>query len=123
MQLDSRHANHALRRHPRLLREGKERGDLRDRCFLHRTTIEEGNRPSTQAPNLLIDFSDKMSMNLFKLARCYLKLFKLLDFQSQLPIIDPSLYIHRYCKALDLGANTKGVTFTAIKLIQCMKRD
>lgn len=64
-----------------------------------------------------------MNMNLFKLARCFLKLFKFLDFQSQLPIIDPSLYIHRYCKALDLGAKTKGVTFTAIKLIQRMKRD
>lgn len=76
-----------------------------------------------QAPYLLIDFSDKMNMNLFKLARCFLKLFKFLDFQSQLPIIDPSLYIHRYCKALDLGVKTKGVTFTAIKLIQRMKRD
>lgn len=78
---------------------------------------------SKKAPYLLIDFSDKMNMNLFKLARCFLKLFKFLDFQSQLPIIDPSLYIHRYCKALDLGSKTKGVTFTAIKLIQRMKRD
>lgn len=78
---------------------------------------------SKTAPYLLIDFSDKMNMNLFKLARSFLKLFKFLDFQSQLPIIDPSLYIHRYCKALDLGAKTKAVTLTAIKLIQRMKRD
>lgn len=62
-------------------------------------------------------------MNLFKLARCFLKLFKFLDFQSQLPIIDPSIYIHRYCKALDLGSSTKKVILTAIKLIQRMKRD
>lgn len=74
-------------------------------------------------PYLLIDFSDKMNMNLFKLARCFLKLFKFLDFQSQLPIIDPSIYIHRYCKALDLGSSTKKVILTAIKLIQRMKRD
>lgn len=78
---------------------------------------------SIKAPYLLIDFSDKMNINLFKLARCFLKLFKFLDFQSQLPLIDPSLYIHRYCKALDLGNMTKKVTLTAIKLIQRMQRD
>ena len=78
---------------------------------------------SIKAPYLLIDFSDKMSLNLFKLARCFLKLYKFLDFQSQLPLIDPSLYIHRYCKALDLGSMTKRVTLTAIKLIQRMQRD
>ena len=71
-------------------------------------------------PYLLIDFSDKMNLNLFKLARCFLKLFKFLDLQSQLPIIDPSIYIHRYCKSLDLG---KKVILTAVKLIQRMERD
>ena len=34
-----------------------------------------------QGPFLLIDFSDKMNVNLFKLARCYLKLSKKFGFQ------------------------------------------
>lgn len=76
-----------------------------------------------KAPYLLIDFSDKMNINLFKLARCFLKLLRFLGFQSQLPLIDPSLYIHRYCKMLDLGDKTRAVSITAIKLIQRMKRD
>lgn len=74
-------------------------------------------------PYLLIDFSDKMNVNLFKLARCFLKLLRFLGFQNQLPLIDPSIYIHRYCKMLDLGEKTKAVTMTAIKLVQRMKRD
>jgi len=58
-------------------------------------------------PYLLIDFSDKMNVNLFKLARCFLKLLRFLGFQNQLPLIDPSIYISRYCKMLDLGDKTR----------------
>eukprot|EP00919_Chromeraceae_sp_WS-2016_P072588 GHVR01171602.1.p1 GENE.GHVR01171602.1~~GHVR01171602.1.p1 ORF type:complete len:113 (-),score=1.63 GHVR01171602.1:1094-1432(-) len=76
-----------------------------------------------KAPYLLIDFSDKMNVYLFKLARCFLRLLRFLGFQNQLPLIDPSLYIHRYSKMLDLGDKTKAITMTAIKLIQRMKRD
>ncbi len=72
---------------------------------------------------MLIDFSDKMNVHLFKLARCFLRLLRFLGFQNQLPLIDPSLYIHRYCKQLDLEEKTKSVTMTAIKLVQRMKRD
>ncbi|CAM6004628.1 unnamed protein product [Sphagnum balticum] len=43
--------------------------------------------------------------------------------KSQLPLIDPSLYIHRYCKMLELAEKTRPVTLTAVKLIQRMKRD
>ncbi len=71
----------------------------------------------------MIDFSDKMNMSLSKLGRCFLKLYKFLEFQSQIPLIDPSLYIPRYCKALDLGNKTKEIIHTAIKLIQRMQRD
>lgn len=76
-----------------------------------------------QQPYLLIDFSDKMNVNLFKLARCFLKLLRCLGFQNQLPLIDPSIYISRYCKMLELGDKTKEVAMTATKLIQRMKRD
>jgi transcription factor IIIB subunit 2 len=64
-----------------------------------------------------------MNMSLSKLGRCFLKLYKFLEFHSQIPLIDPSLYIPRYCKALDLASKTKDVIHTAIKLIQRMQRD
>lgn len=64
-----------------------------------------------------------MNVNLFKLARCFLKLLRFLGFQNQLPLIDPSIYISRYCKMLDLGDKTREVAMTATKLVQRMKRD
>lgn len=76
-----------------------------------------------KAPYLLIDLSDKMNVNLFKLARCYFKLSKQFGFQEELPLIDPSLFIHRYCRMLNIGDKTKAVTMTAIRLIKRMKRD
>jgi len=48
-----------------------------------------------------------MNVNLFKLARCFLKLLRFLGFQNQLPLIDPSIYISRYCKMLELGDKTR----------------
>ena len=76
-----------------------------------------------KAPFLLIDFSDKMNVGLFKLARSYLKLSKNFGFQKELPLIDPSLFIHRYSRMLNLGDKTKAVAMTAIRLIKRMQRD
>jgi transcription factor IIIB subunit 2 len=64
-----------------------------------------------------------MGVKLFKLARYYLKLVKRFGFQKDLPLIDPSLFIHRYCKMLNLGEKIKPVSMTAIRLIKRMKRD
>lgn len=54
-----------------------------------------------KAPFLLMDFSDKLAVNLFKLAKCYRKLAKFLNvtlkLNEKLPAIDPSLYIPRFC--------------------------
>lgn len=76
-----------------------------------------------KAPFLLIDFSDKMNVGLFKLARCYLKLSKNFGFQEELPLIDPCLFIYRYCRMLNLGDKARAVAMTAIRLIKRMKRD
>lgn len=54
-----------------------------------------------KAPYLLIDFSDKLNVNMFKLARCYLRLAKFLGLEHELPLIEPGLFIQRYCTMLD----------------------
>ena len=48
---------------------------------------------------------------------------KKFGFQQELPLIDPSLFIHRYCKIINLGDKTDAVTMSAIRLIKRMKRD
>lgn len=54
-----------------------------------------------------MDFSQKLNVNLFKLARCYRKLAKFLNvtfkLNQKLPAIDPSIYIPRFCKEIDFG--------------------
>jgi transcription factor IIIB 90 kDa subunit len=58
-----------------------------------------------KAPFLLIDFSDKLGINLFKLGRVYKKLAKFLNvtmkLNEKLPTIDPSLYITRFCQMME----------------------
>lgn len=80
-----------------------------------------------KAPFLLMDFSDKLAVNLFKLAKCYRKLAKFLNvtlkLNEKLPAIDPSLYIPRFCKEIDFGDKTDKVKATAIKLLKRMKLD
>lgn len=40
-----------------------------------------------QAPYLLFDFSDKLNVPFYKLARCFLRLIQKIKFQMQLPLI------------------------------------
>jgi len=40
-----------------------------------------------------------------------------------LPLIDPSLFIHRFCAKLEFGEKTHAVALTALRLLQRMKRD
>ena len=60
-------------------------------------------------------------INLYVLGACYLKFVKYLHLD--LPLIDPSLFIHRFCAKLEFGDKTQAVSFTALKLLQRMKRD
>ena len=74
-----------------------------------------------RTPHLLIDFSDFLGINLYTLGGCYLKLIKFLHFE--MPVIDPSLFIHRFCAKLEFGDKHKEVSMTALRLVQRMKRD
>mmetsp|Transcript_16981 Transcript_16981/g.51520 ORF Transcript_16981/g.51520 Transcript_16981/m.51520 type:complete len:427 (+) Transcript_16981:177-1457(+) len=74
-----------------------------------------------KSPHLLIDFSDVLQTNVYALGATFLKFRRLLNLE--LPLIDPSLYIHRFANKLELGNETNTVAQTALKVVQRMKRD
>jgi len=74
-----------------------------------------------KTPHMLIDFSDVLQTNVYMLGSCFLKFTRLLSLT--LPIIDPSLYIHRFASKLELGDKTHQVSISALKLVQRMRRD
>ena len=74
-----------------------------------------------KTPHMLIDFSDVLQTNVYMLGSCFLKFTRLLSLA--LPIIDPSLYIHRFASKLEFGDKTHLVSMSALRLVQRMKRD
>lgn len=72
-------------------------------------------------PILLIDFAEKLRVNLYVLGACFLKFARQLNIVF--PLVDPSLYIHRFAARLDLGNKTHAVSMTAMRLVSRMKRD
>lgn len=79
-----------------------------------------------QKPHLLIDFADVLQTSLYSLGSTYLKLIKKIKNNMNkldLPLIDPSLFIHRFCAKLDFKDKTQVVATTALRMLQSMKRD
>ncbi|KAK4527703.1 hypothetical protein GAYE_SCF43G5629 [Galdieria yellowstonensis] len=74
-----------------------------------------------KTPHLLIDFSDYLQTNVYDLGRTFLKFARILNLS--LPIIDPSLYIHRFASKLGFEEKTHAVATSALRLIARMKRD
>ncbi|KAF0695615.1 Aste57867_13566 [Aphanomyces stellatus] len=74
-----------------------------------------------KSPHLLIDFSDKLQISVFQLGAVFLKFCRLL--QLSIPLIDPSLYIHRFASQLALGSQMHVVAITALRLVSSMNRD
>lgn len=75
-----------------------------------------------ETPHLLIDFSDLFQVNMYTLAKCYLKIIKKLHWPD-LPPIDPMFYIDRFCRDLNLGENKREVENTALFIIKNMKHN
>ena len=75
---------------------------------------------------MLIDFSDALSANMYRLGGVYLRLCALLKLDTH-PLVarpvDPSLYIHRFTDRLGLGEAAPRVAHTALRLLAAMKRD
>jgi len=76
-----------------------------------------------KTPHMLIDFADVLGVSLYSLAACYIKLVDKLNLSAEIPQIDPSLYIHRFCSKLEFGDKEKDVSLTALRLMQSFKRD
>ena len=73
-----------------------------------------------KTPHLLIDFSDVLQSNVYVLGSTFLKFTRLLSLV--LPIIDPSLYIHRFAAQLELGEHAHNVGLQAIRIVQARER-
>ncbi|KAF9932858.1 transcription factor TFIIIB subunit brf1 [Linnemannia zychae] len=71
--------------------------------------------------HMLIDFSELLQLNVFKLGVTFLHLTKQLNLQ--LPLVDPSLYISRFANLLDFGEDTQRVANDALRLVSRMDRD
>lgn len=74
-----------------------------------------------KTPHMLIDFADVLETNVYVLGHTFLKLAQLLSIA--LPIIDPSLYIHRFASNLEFGEKTHAVAMTALRLLARMRRE
>lgn len=72
-------------------------------------------------PHLLIDFADALHINLYTLGACFLKLVRFLH--RDLPLIDPSVFIRRFCSALEFGERQLEVELTANRLLKRMRVD
>ena len=57
-----------------------------------------------QSPHLLIDFADAINVDLFRIAEVFNKFrSQILLKEHSIPIIDPSLYIEKFCRKLEFG--------------------
>mmetsp|Transcript_24503 Transcript_24503/g.32001 ORF Transcript_24503/g.32001 Transcript_24503/m.32001 type:complete len:680 (+) Transcript_24503:72-2111(+) len=74
-----------------------------------------------QSPHMLIDFSDVVQVNVYRLGATFLRFRRLLNLE--LPMVDPGLFIHRYAARLELGDQTNAVARTALRVVARMKRD
>lgn len=70
-------------------------------------------------PHLLIDFSNELRIDLFKIGKVFLKIRQLLG--VDIPLIDPSLYMHRFCSQLKFK-NKEILSFSTL-LVSRMKKD
>eukprot|EP00792_Barthelona_sp_PAP020_P006077 TRINITY_DN2901_c1_g1_i1.p1 TRINITY_DN2901_c1_g1~~TRINITY_DN2901_c1_g1_i1.p1 ORF type:complete len:462 (-),score=137.30 TRINITY_DN2901_c1_g1_i1:472-1857(-) len=72
-------------------------------------------------PFMLIDFSSHLRVNLYVLGNCFVKFVQQLHLD--MPIVDPSLYIHRFAAQLNFGKETGMIANAALKLVAEMKRN
>jgi transcription factor IIIB subunit 2 len=74
-----------------------------------------------KSPHLLIDFSDALQVNVYVLGKAFLQFSRVLNLN--LPVVDPSLYIHRYAGKLDFGDKMNSVVTTTLRIVTRLKKD
>jgi transcription factor IIIB subunit 2 len=73
-----------------------------------------------------MDFSKLLHINIYTLGSCYLKIIEKLNFHNSkpdIPLLDPQIYIHKFCSKLNFGEKERKVNETANKFLACLKRD
>lgn len=70
-------------------------------------------------PHLLIDFSNELRIDMFRIGRAFLKLRSFLSFD--VPLADPSLYMHRFVSHLNF--KNRLILDYSIRLVFRMKKD
>ncbi|KAH0536588.1 hypothetical protein FGG08_006546 [Glutinoglossum americanum] len=79
-------------------------------------------RKDPHSPFMLIDFSDVLHINVFKLGATYLDLVQQVPVKYIPPVIPENL-IHRFAARLEFGDKMNKVANDAIRLVQRMNRD
>ena len=72
---------------------------------------------------MLIDFSERLQINVYELGATYLKLRSALNLDQILPEIDPAVYNIRFANRLDFGSQAQVVARDASRLIKRFKAD
>jgi transcription factor IIIB 90 kDa subunit len=72
-----------------------------------------------KTPHMLMDFSNALHIDVFKIGKSFLKIANILNIE--VPLIDPSLYMPRFISKLKF--ESKDVLTLALRLIGRMKRD
>jgi transcription factor IIIB subunit 2 len=74
-----------------------------------------------KSPHLLIDFSDALQINVYLLGKAFLHFLKILNLN--LPVVDPSLYIHRFASKLEFGEKLNSVILSSLRIVTRLKKD
>eukprot|EP01134_Creolimax_fragrantissima_P000546 CFRG0546T1 len=75
-----------------------------------------------ETSHILLDFSDVLQVNVYSIGSVFLKLCEVLHI-SDLPVIDPCMFVHRFAMKMEFGEKTAIVEETANRIVQRMKRD
>ncbi|RSH95233.1 transcription factor TFIIIB subunit brf1 [Saitozyma podzolica] len=76
-----------------------------------------------QDHHMLIDFAERLGVNVYELAHTYLKLRAILHLDKAMPEVDPAIYNLHFAKRLDFGTSTNIVATDASRLVRRFKAD
>jgi len=76
-----------------------------------------------KSPYLLIDFADCTQIDMYRLGQVYMQLVQKLGLSIQIPLVDPCLFIRRFCDGLGFsGTDRDNVVEYATRFLQSMDR-
>ncbi|WVQ93112.1 hypothetical protein IAU59_000176 [Kwoniella sp. CBS 9459] len=73
--------------------------------------------------HMLIDFSERLNINVFELGATYLKLRSILSLLEPMPEVDPAIYNLRFAHRLDFGTSVNAIATDASRLVRRFRAD